>query len=390
MVSSPQIARWFVLLALGAATGVMLLVSLRGNFLYGYSLGQSDEKRLLFGWANVGADIWKSFGLIAVGLLWRAKRWRAAAGASVAWLMCLIFGINSALGIYAQDRAVLVGGKEAAHAMYRDAQQELANIEETLRARPRARSAAEIDADIAAIFARGVVAGDRLRGTVGTISHQCARLDARTRRACDEVNELRRERAAAVEVHALEERATALRSRIAGHRESGNSLAPDPVAEFYMWLTGGFVGARDVGFGFPLFFALLIEAVCAFGPVTIAAYADASREARRGVLPPAMTSYDAPRHALAGRGTPQQSEVLLWVAERAVPVSGNRAMGLSELYADYAAWCRQRNLETAPCVAFEHAFDAARELPELAGKIRKFADRYYGIGLVQSRSLASG
>jgi hypothetical protein len=42
--------------------------------------------------------------------------------------------------------------------------------------------------------------------------------------------------------------------------------------------------------------------------------------------------------------------------------------------------------------AFEEELDRARNLPELAGKIRKFGDRYYGIALVrgQMRALRSG
>ena len=53
------------------ATGAMFLISMRGNYLYGYGIGQSEEKRLLFAWANVAADVWKAFGLVAITLLWR-------------------------------------------------------------------------------------------------------------------------------------------------------------------------------------------------------------------------------------------------------------------------------------------------------------------------------
>jgi hypothetical protein len=58
---------------------VMFAVSVRGNYLFGYGLGQTPEKRELFAWANVAADVWKAFGLVAVSALWRDKRRRAAA-----------------------------------------------------------------------------------------------------------------------------------------------------------------------------------------------------------------------------------------------------------------------------------------------------------------------
>jgi cell division protein FtsB len=384
-----QLGRWCVLAALSVATLLVLGVSLRGNFLYGYGLGQTEEKKLLFAWANVGIDLWKSFGLIAVGLLWRTRQRRAAIGAAMSWVLCLLFGINSALGVYVQDRTALVGGKEATSATYRERENELARIEVRLRNRMAQRSTREIEAEIASILARGVVIGDRLRGTIGSISHQCTKLDVRTREACERMRELQRDLASTAETETLEARATVLRKEIEQLRERGGSLTPDPVAEFYNWLTGGFVDARDVGFGFPLFFALLIETVSAFGPATIAAYAEASRMTCSGAPRQALTGYDAPRPAQAGDGTLRR-DVLEWIAARAMPTPNNRALGLSELHADYARWCDAGEREPVAIAAFEHAFDAVRDLPELAGKIGKFGSRYYGIGLVQPRLAAKG
>src|SRR5215472_11542501 len=123
-----RLVRFVVIGALIFATAVMFVVSSRGNYLYGYGLGQSPEKRELFAWANVAADVWKAFGLVAVSALWRDKRRRAASIASIAWFACLVFGINSALGVYVQDRVGLVGSREATHATYRGAEAELAVV----------------------------------------------------------------------------------------------------------------------------------------------------------------------------------------------------------------------------------------------------------------------
>lgn len=397
MIESGQFTRWLVVAALSLAAAVMFAVSLRGNYLFGYSIGQSEEKRWLFGWANVAADIWKAFGLIAVTMLWRTKHRRAALVGSVAWFTCLLFGINSALGIYVQDRAALTGSREARHATYKDAEKELAEVEEKLRGQGKYRSIGEIDAAIDAILGRAVVVGDRVRGTVATVSQNCTKIDARTHEGCGEVARLREERAAAVEAKKLEDRATALRQQVIALRERGGSIAPDPVGEFYAWITGGFVSVRDVGFGFPLFFALLIEVVSAFGPVTIAAYAEASRASAAskptfaGAPKLAMAGHDGLRHAAAGHGEPEEGQVVAWIAERAVPASDTSAIGIVELHADYLLWCRQRGVLAAAAEFFEDAFDRIRALPELAGKIRKFGDRYYGIGLVRTRSaLLSG
>ena len=391
MIESGQITRWVVLAALSLATGVMLAVSVRGNYLFGYSLGQTDEKRELFGWANVAADVWKAFGLIAVSMLWRSKHRRAASLASIAWLMCLLFGINSALGIYVQDRATLTGTREATHSTYKEAEKDLAAVEEKLRRRTQDRSTGEIDAAINAVLGRPVIAGDRMRGTVAVVSQDCRKIDMRTSEACREVAQLREEHAAATEANKLEGRAGVLRLQIVTLRERGGSIAPDPVGEFYAWITRGFLSVRDVSFGFPLFFALLIEVVSAFGPLTIAAYAEASRPGatRSDVgLRLGVAGFDGQWRAMAGYVEPEDGHVVLWIAERATPVTGNSAIGIDELHADYAAWCAERGLRAGSVAEFEAEFDRLRDLPDLAGKIRKFGDRYYGVGLVRGNRRA--
>jgi hypothetical protein len=139
------------------------------------------------------------------------------------------------------------------------------------------------------------------------------------------------------------------------------------------------VSVRDVGFGFPLAFALLIEIVSAFGPVTIAGYADATRRVtvRRVGPDPDMARHDRSGPALTdGRG--DIGGVLSWIAERATPTNDNRALGIEELHRDFVAWSP---IEPPLLDRFQRAFDHARGVPELAGKIRKFGDRYYGIAL---------
>jgi hypothetical protein len=141
------------------------------------------------------------------------------------------------------------------------------------------------------------------------------------------------------------------------------------------------VSVRDVGFGFPLAFALLIEIVSAFGPVTIAGYADATRRVmpRRVGSEPGIAGHDRLRAALTGLPGGETGVVLSWIAERAAPTNENQAVGIEELHRDYSEWSSSAPI---PIGRFQRAFDRARELPELAGKIRKFGDRYYGIALV--------
>src|SRR5205814_1916238 len=130
------------------------------------------------------------------------------------------------------------------------------------------------------------------------------------------------------------------------------------------------VSVRDVGFGFPLFFALLIEVVSAFGPMTIAAYAEASRDMTsdthvqlerdtpgRGVVQHDKVRQGATDVALT---EPATGSVVTWIAERATPAGDNVAVGIEQLHADYIAWCDDSELRAVWMPAFEEELDRVR------------------------------
>jgi hypothetical protein len=58
----------------GLATAAMLGISMRVNFLFGYSLGQTLERAEVFGWVSVISDLWKALGPICFIALFRARR----------------------------------------------------------------------------------------------------------------------------------------------------------------------------------------------------------------------------------------------------------------------------------------------------------------------------
>lgn len=383
------IVRWAVVFALSVATAAMVAVSIRANYLFGYGFGQSPEKAQIFGWANVSADVWKVCGLILIGGLWRTQRKRLAALLFPVWLLCLSWGMVGAIGVYAQDRTTLISGRETSAEAYADARREILDIEHKL-ASLTSRTVAQIDASIAATLARPARVGDRVRGTVGTVSENCTRHERATVDACLEIARLREERVAAEEAGRLQSRAAELRDSIAPLRDSGATLPVDPTAELLAWLSGGQIRVHDISFGFPLAFALLIEIISALGPAAIVAFADGTREtgkgsrsateraiASRGVLRPAMASFGEPRH------------VAQWMAERTEPGAGGPAVLLAHLHADYAAWCASVGDSDLGSKDFQHAFDLVRDAPEIRGSIRKFGNRYYGIRLVASARLLS-
>jgi hypothetical protein len=383
-----RVVRWVVLVVLTLATGTMFAVSMRANYLYGYGIGQTPETRVAIAWANVGADVWKGFGLIAVVALWRARWRRAAIAVFATWLVCLSFSVSSAIGIYVQERTALTSGREAKHASYEDTKAELGEVEEKIAKLGQHRPSAQLEAAIAGVLARPVTSGDRVRGTVGGLSANCAKNDTRTAADCVEVAELRGELAVAVEAARLDARLLALRRQVNALRHRGGSAAPDPVGEFWAWMTRGWLSVKDVAFGLPLFFAFMIEMVSAFGPVGIAAYAEATRPiptqtdmARSVATQPAIA-----RTAVAHRDInawEEVGDVVRYIADRTEPRAAGGALGANELCADYRAWCVSNRLQPMSDEQFLREFDRLRETPQLAGKIRKFGSRYFGIGLVQ-------
>ena len=214
-----RFVRWLVIIILIAATVGMFLISMRANYLYGRGIGQTPETKEAIAWANVGADLWKGFGLIVVAALWRGVRRRAALATSLTWLVCLFFSVTSAIGIYVQERTTLTGSREAKHASYEDAKKELADTEAKLEGLGKHRSSAQVEAAIAAVRARPVVVGERVRGTVNSLSANCTKNDARTAAACGDIAEQREEYAAAKEAAKLDARAVSLRQQVSELRE---------------------------------------------------------------------------------------------------------------------------------------------------------------------------
>ena len=139
---------------------------------------------------------------------------------------------------------------------------------------------------------------ERVRGTVASISARCTRVEARTTEDCHSIAQLRANLAAAAEQNRRDIRIAQLRQQVRELRERGAGDSSDPVAELFAWMSRGLLSVRDVGFGFPVAFALLIELVSAFGPIGIATYAAATRGSASGadVASPASLSAPTPRN----------------------------------------------------------------------------------------------
>jgi hypothetical protein len=376
--------RAFTIVVLATATVAMLALSMLTNATFGYRFGTTAVTAAVFAAANVIADIWKGLGLIIVAGLLRERHCSVAGLLALLWIVALTFGVASSMGVYVQDRTAMVGGREAQQANLRDAERELAGEEEKQRHDGAAGDATQIEAAIEAVFSKPVMVAERVRGTVASVSARCTRVDARTTEDCHRIAELRADLAAAAEKSRRDIRVAHLRRQVRELRERGAGDAADPVAELFAWMSRGLLSVRDVGFGFPVAFSLLIELVSAFGPIGIATYAAATRTAAStdDMASAASPTTLAPLPPEIARiEDHSRGSVVDFVAEKTVPAAETDAIGIDDLHHAYVRWCTDKGRVALPPEAFSREFDRLRELPALRGKIRKFGTRYFGVAL---------
>lgn len=209
-----------------------------------------------------------------------------------------------------------------------------------------------------------------------------------TSAACLEIARLREELVGARELPRLQGRRAELTSRHDLLRVRGGAAPSDPTAEILNWISGGQIEAHDIGIGFPLAFALLIEMISAFGPAGVIAYVESTRAVGKGsdrTPVHAVTSHDAPCPAVASSGVAHH--VALWMAERTEPTMLGSAESLELLHADYAAWSQHSAIEIVSRATFQRALDQLCEMPELRSSIRKLGNRYDGIQLLGTSAL---
>ena len=126
--------RQLFLIVGGVATAAMLLISMRLNFLFGYSLGQTPEKAWVFGFVSVVSDAWKGLGPIFILALIRTQRWPSVASAASIWIVCFIYSVTSALGVAVEDRSTRTGSRESSRDdLRRDASRTRAARDKTQR-----------------------------------------------------------------------------------------------------------------------------------------------------------------------------------------------------------------------------------------------------------------
>lgn len=364
MPHDAPVLRRSALIALTIATALLCIVSVRANFLYGLRLGQSAETKLLLACASAAFDIWKAFGLVAVIVLARTHRALAALAFST-WGLCTLMAMSSAIAVYASDRALLVDQDTHAHTRLTEIKNERREIEARLTRRAAGRTVREIDALIATQFAQPFGLH-----TLAHITDRCTRVDRRSAPACARIAKLQEEREHALETERLQSEAAALRANEAALRARGAAAPADPIAHTWSRVARGAFTPEQFAIAFPLLFALILEAVSAFGPSIILALAAAGR-----ALPEAAAARIVPQQPSAA------GSVMQWFEEATEPSRG-APVAARDLYAHYVSWCITRDQAPAVHEHFIAALDAIVADETVRGKLHKHGAAYVGVRAV--------
>jgi hypothetical protein len=270
-------------------------------------------------------------------------------------------------------------------ASYLAAQSELNDAQARRSQLAAHRNSGEAEAVIAVALARPVRSGDRIRGTVATISDGCTKVDGRTVEACAEIALLRQELAIAREAVVLDQLIAEHRLKVDRLRERGGTLDADPQAEFLSKLSRGWLSPSDIGLSLVLLLAAVIELVSAFGPVVLTAYAQTIGPFVRPENDVPTTRGSTLRSSKSASQTVDEDpvgQVVDYMAERIEPAETSAGLGAEDLIADHQAWCRSAGVAALGPEDFISDFDEVRHEQRLADHIGKFGRRYYGIRLV--------
>ena len=207
---------WWVWVALGACVWLATIAASGAvNYLAGFQFGRSAAEAHVFAVLGVCADAWKALGPIFIVTLPRERRFLPAALAFAVWIVCLTFAVSAALGLVAQNRSALTGGRELVHYSLESASEDLALLQRKRAALGDVGAPGEYRAAIDAALAVALHGG-----TVATISVSCSKDNLRTRVACAHIAELRSTLARGIEAEKLESRIAEAKQAVADWRRA--------------------------------------------------------------------------------------------------------------------------------------------------------------------------
>jgi hypothetical protein len=321
-----------------SATGIiaallMCAVSAAMNFLFLSSLGKTPLEGQVLGAASSSADVLKTLLPFFIAWSWQSRRFVAAAAGSLAFAFFAGFSLLSALGFAADNRGMLVQGRDDLTSAYERVHDMRGYAGERHAALPAHRPAAIVTEEI-----------ERHRQNRRWASTKACTdaTETLSRDYCAAYFKLRAELAAAQEADRLAGEIATLDAELTRLRTEGAGLDSDPQVSLLSRITGG---DRDsVRLALIIAVALLVEIGASLGLFLATGHGTAQKEEpSSGQEPPARPVED-------------------FCLEALVPSGGT--LTPEEITAAYRAWCRERGYRPFPPPAFAAAF---RDLAKQAG-----------------------
>jgi hypothetical protein len=300
----------------------------------------------------------------------RLRAWSVTFFASLGFLICLAVTLAGGIGTIAAGSDKSLAMRKNIAATHADRRKELESLRDKRTALPTHRPAGTIESDLVAARV------DRRWMT----SNSCTDATATASRTfCIDYARLQGELAAAKEANVLDEKIGELNGKL---EMTPAVRAANPQAEVVARLLH--LTPEDAEAWYALLFALAVEAAA----MSVLLIAETITQHQSIALVENVIVEKKRWVPVAKRRRPEiiveSGRVIDWLRDRAIPANGTTATNLEVLHADYEVWCMQKELSAVSADAFRDEFDNVREIPELAGNIRKQGNRYYGIALVDT------
>lgn len=342
---------------------VMCAVSGAMNYLFLSSLGKTPLEGQVLGAASAASDVLKALLPIFVTWAWVARRYVAAALGTLTFIFFAGFALLSAIGFAADNRGILVEGREARSGEYNRVFQHLKETQGKLAGllahRPSTVVAEEIERH------------KQNRRWSATKSCTDA-TEPESRSFCERYFALRAEHATGVEAEQLETAVQALTSEAKALRDGGAANDADPQVTLLARIFG--VPEDRVRLALIVVVALLVEIGASLGLFLATGHGPARQKTHAEDSSNEISVASAPAEP-ANDDRPLGS-VEDFVLEALVPASGR--LDEQELLRAYLSWCAKRGFDT---LSEEEFADLFNQLAEAVG-IRRLGSTYQSIAIL--------
>jgi hypothetical protein len=306
---------------------VMCGVSAAMNYLFMASLGKTPLEGHVLGAASAAADVLKALLPFFIAWSWAAGRIMAAASGTLAFLFFAGFSLLSAIGFAADNRGVLVDGREGLSGEYNRVLRQAEEAVAAQSALPAHRPATVVNEEIEA---------HRQNRRWGTTKECANATEAESRAFCSEYFRLRAELAAANESERLAEDIAALQAESANLRADGAGLDSDPQVSLLSRITGQ--KPEPVRLALTIAVALLVEIGASLGLFLASGHRLRSVQADPRPAKPAGCVEEFCLEAL---------------------ISAQRSsLAMDDIHRAYEAWCADKDLAALDVESFCPTFAA--------------------------------